>query len=693
MRARRARFAPWRTRPTAHGARARWRTWRGCLRGQRATRSTPRRWPRLFFTDTAPGRRLRLRSVVTTAFGSRGARPARASPRGKPADRPRSTRALADLACCLRGQRATRSTSRRWPRLFFTDTAPGRRLRLRNVVPPRSTAVSRDPRALRPVENRPTAHGARARWRTWRGCLRGQRATRSTPTPLAEALLHRHRARSAAAASNAVITAFIPWRAARARFAPWRTGRPPTEHARAGGLGVVVFAANARRAPSHAVGRGSSSPTPRQVGGCGFETSCLRVRLPCRAARARFAPWRTGRPPTEHARAGGLGVVVFAANARHAPPHAVGRGSSSPTPRQVGGCGFETCNHSIQLPCRATRARFAPWRTSRPPTEHARAGGLGVVVFAANARRAPSHAVGQGSSPPTPRQVDGCGFGTRCHCVRLPCRAARVRFAPWRTSRRPRSTRALADLACCLRGQRATRSIPRRWPRLFFTDTVPGRRLRLRNVVTTASELRVARPARASPRGEPADRPRSTSALADLAWLSSRPTRDALHPTPLAEALLHRHRARSAAAASRLSDHCFRPRAARPARASLRGEPADRPRSTRALADLAWLSSRPTRDALHPTPLAEALLHRHRARSAAAASKRRCPTFDYRVARPARAAPRGEPADRPREHARAGGLGVVVFAANARRAPPHAVGRGSSSPTPRQVDGCGFGTP
>ena len=711
---------PVENQPTAHGARARWRTWRGCLRGQRAARSTPRRWPRLFFTDTAPGRRLRLRNVVTAAFESRGARPARASPRGEPADRPRSTRALADLA---------------W------------------------------------LSSRPT-----------RGALH--------PTPLAEALLHRHRARSAAAASKRRDRRVrLPWRAARARFAPWRTGRPLTEHARAGGLGVVVFAANARHAPPHAVGRGSSSPTPRQVGGCGFETPwpqrptsvargprALRpvenrptahgarraladlawlssrptrdtlhptplaeallhrhrarsaaaaskrraysfesraaqparasprgepadrprstraladlawlssrptrdalhptplaeallhrhrarsaavaferrghsVRVPCRAARARFAPWRTGRPPTEHARAGGLGVVVFAANARRAPPHAVGRGSSSPTPRQVGGCGFERRSHSVRVPWRAARARFAPWRTGRPPTEHARAGGLGVVVFAANARRAPPHAVGRGSSSPTPRQVGGCGFERVSHSVRVPCRAAARASPRGEPADRPRSTRALADLAWL--SLRPTRGALHPTP--LAEALLHRHRARsaaaASNARDTAFESRGARPARASPRGEPADRPRSTRALADLAWLSSRPTRGALHPTPLAEALLHRHRARSAAAASNDVTTAFESRGARPARASPRGEPADRPRSTRALADLAWLSSRPTRGALHPTPLAEAPLHRHRARSAAAASKRRDHSFEFRAARPARASPRGEPADRPR---------------------------------------------
>ena len=75
-------------------------------------------------------------------------------------------------------------------------------------------------------------------------------------------------------------------------------------------------------------------------------------------------------------------------------------------------------------------------------------------------------------------------------------------------------------------------------PRLFFTDTAPGRRLRIRNAVIEAFESRGARPARASPRGELADRSRSTLALADLAWLSARPTRGTLHPTPLVDALL-----------------------------------------------------------------------------------------------------------------------------------------------------------
>ena len=216
------------------------------------------------------------------------------------------------------------------------------------------------------------------------------------------------------------------------------------------------------------------------------------------------------------------------------------------------------------VPLRSASAHFVTWIISRPPTKHAlRAAdlallsarptrvtcGLGAVVCAANLRRAPSHAVGRGSSPPTPRQVGGCG---------------------------------------------------------------------LRNAATKGSYFHGARPARASPRGEPADRPWSTHYAADLARLSL-----SLHPTPLAEALLHRHRARSSGATpKRHNQRLLVPwRAARAHFVTCRisRPPTEHARS----ADLARLSLRPTRNALHPTSLAEALLHRHRARSARASSERR----------------------------------------------------------------------
>ena len=208
-------------------------------------------------------------------------------------------------------------------------------------------------------------------------------------------------------------------------------------------------------------------------------------------------------------------------------------------------------------------------------------------------------------------------------------RAARpVRASPrGKPANRPRSTRALWwTWRGCLRGQRASCSTPRRWPRLLRTDIVSGRRLRLRSIVTPDSKYRVARPVRASTCAEPAKRPRSTRALADSAWLSSRPTSDALHPTLLAKAPLHRHRTRPTAAGSKPCDQGFRA-PCRTARA--RFAPWKTGRSptehTKRSADLAWLSSWPTSDAHHPTPFAAALRHRHRARPTAVASEHRDP--------------------------------------------------------------------
>ena len=121
-----------------------------------------------------------------------------------------------------------------------------------------------------------------------------------------------------------------------------------------------------------------------------------------------------------------------------------------------------------------------------------------------------------------------------------------------------RARERLRTWSDCLRGQRGARSTPRRWPRLLFNVAAPDWRLRLRNAVVEAFKFHGARPARASPRGEPADRPQSTYALADLACLSSWPTRGALHPTPLAEALLHRHRHKWAASIVKHRDYICR---------------------------------------------------------------------------------------------------------------------------------------
>ena len=254
-------------------------------------------------------------------------------------------------------------------------------------------------------------------------------------------------------------------------------------------LGAVVCAANSRRAPPHAVGRGSSPLTPRFVGGCGFESSWPYLSHPVtRGARA--LRHVDNRPTAQRALVSArcvLGAVVCAANSRRAPPHAFGRSSSPPTLCQVGGCGFETSLPPVSSP--VALGRRALHHVENQPTAHralvsARCV-LGAVVCAANSRRAPPHAVGRSSSPPTPCQVGGCGFGPSLPSVSSP--VARGPRALRHVENQPTVQRALyfalRAWRGCLRGQLATRSTPRRWPKLFSTETVPGRRLRLRNVV------------------------------------------------------------------------------------------------------------------------------------------------------------------------------------------------------------------
>ena len=183
----------------------------------------------------------------------------------------------------------------------------------------------------------------------------------------------------------------------------------------------------------------------------------MGIASECRAAQlARASP--RGEPPDrpQSTCAGGLSVVGFEANAGRTPPHAVGRGSTSPTPRQIG-------DRTCRTWCRATCARFTPWRTGHPPTEHARAAGLGVVVCAANAGRAPPNTAGPGSSLPTPRQVGDCGFKTPQS--KLPNFVARGPCAVRFVENQPTAHRARARWRTwrgCLRGHCGVRSTPHR---------------------------------------------------------------------------------------------------------------------------------------------------------------------------------------------------------------------------------------
>ena len=169
------------------------------LSSRSTTRSTPRRWLRLLRTDTAPGRRLRIRNFVATVFRSRAARPARASLCGEPADRPRNTRSAARIwRSCVVGQRGARCSPRRRPGLERINITTGQRHGLRAFL---TTAFKS--RAARPVRfpsrgvSADLQRSTRRAVRTWRGCVVGQRRAR-LPTPSAGAHPHQHRDRSVA---------------------------------------------------------------------------------------------------------------------------------------------------------------------------------------------------------------------------------------------------------------------------------------------------------------------------------------------------------------------------------------------------------------------------------------------------------------------------------------------------------------
>ena len=86
------------------------RTWRGCVVGQRAARTSPCRRSRRDRTNTATGRRRGTRQVLTSAFASRGAQSARVSHHEVPADGPRSTNRIARTwRGCVVSQHAARS--------------------------------------------------------------------------------------------------------------------------------------------------------------------------------------------------------------------------------------------------------------------------------------------------------------------------------------------------------------------------------------------------------------------------------------------------------------------------------------------------------------------------------------------------------------------------------------------------------
>ena len=111
-----------------------------------------------------------------------------------------------------------------------------------------------------------------------------------------------------------------------------------------------------------------------------------------------------------------------------------------------------------------------------------------------------------------------------------------------------------------------------------------------------------------------------------LAWLSCRPTRGALLPTPSVGARPHQLCNRSAARALKSGDRrnhtsvARGPRTVRPVEFRQTTYGARAPRSV----GLAWLSCRLTRGALLPTPSVGARPHQHRSRLEARALRGRC---------------------------------------------------------------------
>ena len=212
--------------------------------------------------------------------------------------------------------------------------------------------------------------------------------------------------------------------------------------------------ANVEHVAPHAIGRGLSASTSRQVSGTGFERSWPPRSSPVPRVPRAFRPVEY-RPTAHGARAAqrGLGVVVLWANAEHISPHTAGRDATAQKSWQVSSTTFEILSHQVQIPWRASRALFVLWRFGSPPTEHAPGSAdlawlccrstRSTFFPALSARARPHQNRGRLAAQPSR------GLG---HRVQIPWRASRVHFALQRfdsppTEHTPRS----ADLAwlCC----------------------------------------------------------------------------------------------------------------------------------------------------------------------------------------------------------------------------------------------------
>ena len=333
---------------------------------------------------------------------------------------------------------------------------------------------------------------------------------------------HGHRIRSAAAALNCgCYRVRFPRRAARALIAVWRTGRPPTEHTRVHcAVRVRLWCGTTRDAllPSSLADCSTARPA-HQVGGCGFEPSVVpRLTFLARGPRAHRP---VEHQPTAHgARTHalrGADLVVMRDVSGRAPPRSVGRGSAARPPHQVGGCGFElsVLPHSMFL-ARGPRAHRPV--ESRPTAHGARARaprGTDLVVVRDNSRRAPLQ----------PHQVGGCVFKPlvtpRLTPVTRGPRAHRpVEHRPTAHGAQARALRGADLVVVRANSRRAPSQLHGRGSGARPPHQVGG--CGFGPSVLPRLDSHGARPARSSPRGESADRPRSTRAAlrgADLVVL------------------------------------------------------------------------------------------------------------------------------------------------------------------------------
>ena len=269
--------------------------------------------------------------------------------------------------------------------------------------------MARGPRALRHVENQPTAHRA-CTARSGLGAVAcAANSRRAPPHAVGRGSWRRHRARSAAAASDRRGHHFlVPWRAARARVAPWRTIQPATTHTLSAACLARLSARQTRNAlhPTPL----TEAPLRRHRDLSAAVASNRRGRLlliPWRAARARFVTWRTRRPPIAHLSLRAACLARLSARPRSNPrrrPRLICTDTAPGQRMQL------RTFVSVSFTSRGARRASHRHVENQPIAHRALVSArylLGAVVCAANSRRAPPHAVGRGASPPTPRSVGG----------------------------------------------------------------------------------------------------------------------------------------------------------------------------------------------------------------------------------------------------------------------------------------------